>query len=412
MNKTMTTEHFAIEEAQSELRSRVLEIRALPDDKLTSELRGERDTLDQKYAAGEIKFRASLKALRAEQETGVTLVDAEARELQVLTDKANAGDIFAAAVEHRNTEGETSELQKHFGLNSNQVPLEMLRINRSVEEQRAAATVPGSVGDAVQGEVVTPVFSTGDGAFLGIERPTVGVGVAAYPVLSTAPSVKGPFTDSSDAAQTDATFVANSLAPERLQASYSYRRSDASRFASLDSSLRLALNGGLQEALDQQAINGSDGLLNGSNLSNHNVSSVTTFALYLSQLLYGRVDGRYARAPGDVRVLVGQSAFTHASAVYKATETDETAAERIAARSGGMMVSPHVPDVASKKQNTLIRLGLERGAAVQPMWQGVSLIVDEFTRATQGEIVVHAVLLANFAITRSAQWFKQQIQIP
>ena len=76
------------------------------------------------------------------------------------------------------------------------------------------------------------------------------------------------------------------------------------------------------------------------------------------------------------------------------------------------MVSPHVPDVASKKQNTLIRLGLERGAAVQPMWQGVSLIVDEFTRATQGEIVVHAVLLANFAITRSAQWFKQQIQIP
>ena len=164
MNKTKTTEHFAIEEAQSEIRTRVLEIRALSDDKLTPELKTERDTLDRKYAAGEVKFRASLKSLREGQESGVTLVDAEARELELLTGKANAGDIFAAALEHRQTVGETSELQKHYGLNSNQVPLEMLRINRNVEE-RAAATVPGSIAEATQGEVAIPIFSTGDGAF-------------------------------------------------------------------------------------------------------------------------------------------------------------------------------------------------------------------------------------------------------
>ena len=287
----------------------------------------------------------------------------------------------------------------------------MLRINRGVEE-RAAATVPGSIGDAVQGEVITPIFSTGDGSFMGIERPTVGVGVAAYPVLSTAPSIRGPFTDSSDAGQTDATFVANSLAPERLQASYAYRQSDAGRFAGLDSSLRLALNGGLEQALDSQAINGDDGLLNGSNLSNHNVTAVTSFALYLSQLLYARVDGRYARSPSDVRVLVGQSAFTHSSAVYKDSSTDETAAERLSARSGGLVVSPHVPGIASKRQNTLIRLGAERGAAVQPLWEGITILSDPYSRSAQGELVITAVLLANFAITRSAQFHKQQIQIP
>ena len=42
----------------------------------------------------------------------------------------------------------------------------------------------------------------------------------------------------------------------------------------------------------------------------------------------------------------------------------------------------------------------------------MSLIVDEVTRAIQGEVIVHAVLLANFAITRAAQFHKQQIQIP
>ena len=31
------------------------------------------------------------------------------------------------------------------------------------------------------------------------------------------------------------------------------------------------------------------------------------------------------------------------------------------------------------------------------MWQGVSLVVDEFTRAAHGEIIVHAILLSNFA---------------
>ena len=60
--------------------------------------------------------------------------------------------------------------------------------------------------------------------------------------------------------------------------------------------------------------------------------------------------------------------------------------------------------VSGNKQNALIRLGMERGAAVQPLWQGVSLVVDEFTRAAYGEIIVHAVLLANFAITRKAQF--------
>ena len=408
---TKTQEHFAIEEAQSEIRTRVLEIRALPDDKLTSELKTERDTLDKKYADGEVKFRASLKALRSEMEEGVTLDTADT-ELRQLTKRANLGGVFTAAMDGRPTDGAEAELQKHYGLASNQVPIEMLRIDRGVDEVRAAATVPTSIADAVQAQVITPVFASGDGAFLGIERPTIPVGTASFPILSTPPSVKGPFTDSSDAAQTDATFVANSLSPERLQASYSYRTSDASRFAGLDPSLRLALNGGLQEKLDQQAINGSDGLLNGSNLDNHNVTATTSFAGYLSGLLYGRVDGRYSRSPGDCRILVGQSAFSHSSAVYKSSESDETASERLSARSGGMMVSAHVPGISSKRQNVLIRLGLAAGAAIQPLWNAVSILVDPFSKAVQGEVVVHATLMSNFAITRTAQWYKQQIQIP
>ena len=180
-------------------------------------------------------------------------------------------------------------------------------------------------------------------------------------MLSTMPDVKGPFTDSTEAAQTDAAFVANNLSPERMQASFSYKRTDAARFAGLDASLRLALSGGLQEKLDQQAIKGTDGLLTGTNLPNNNVSTLTTFQLYLSGLLYGRVDGRYARTPGDIRMIVGAGTFTHASSTYKGNNSDESGVERLQDKSAGLMVSAHVPDVASNKQNALIRSASETG---------------------------------------------------
>ena len=109
-------------------------------------------------------------------------------------------------------------------------------------------------------------------------------------------------------------------------------------------------------------------------------------------------------------MIVGAPTFAHASAAYKGNNSDESGVERLQEKSGGLMVSAHIPDVASNRQNCLIRLGMERGAAVQPMWQGVSLVVDEFTRAAFGEIIVHAILLSNFAITRKAQWHKQQTQ--
>ena len=394
----------------SEIRSRLSEIEELEGDAFTAEIRSENDKLQGEYRSKESLWRSAEILESAEAEKRKALEpDSEDRELRQLTKTASVGDILLATFEKRQTDGAPAELQKHFGLGSHQVPLEMLRIDRGVEE-RAAATVPDSIGDASQSPVITPVFATGDGAFLGIERPTVPVADGSFPVLSTLPSVKGPFTDSTEAAQTDATFVANSLAPERLQASFSYTRTDAARFAGLDSSLRLALNGGLQEALDNQAIEGTDGLLTGANLDNNNVNAVTTFALYLSGLLYGRVDGRYARTPGDVRMIVGQGTFAHASAAYKGNNSDESGVERLQEKSGGLMVSAHVPDVANSKQNSLLRLGMERGGAVQPMWQGVSLVVDEFTRAAFGEVIIHAILLANFAITRKAQWHKQQTQ--
>ena len=79
---------------------------------------------------------------RAEQNKGLTLDTADT-ELRALTKKANVGDVISATIEQRMTTGATAEIQQHYKINSNQIPIEMLRLDRGVEE-RAAATVPAS----------------------------------------------------------------------------------------------------------------------------------------------------------------------------------------------------------------------------------------------------------------------------
>ena len=154
----------------SEVRSRLNEISVLEGEALTEKISAESETLQTEYKELETRNRAAIIAEQDETEI-VKTEDAEIRELKQLTEKSNIGDIFSAAVEHRNTAGETAELQQHYGINANQIPIEMLRIDRGVEE-RAAATVPAKIGDASQAQVVTPVFASVDGAFLSIERPT------------------------------------------------------------------------------------------------------------------------------------------------------------------------------------------------------------------------------------------------
>ena len=171
MTKTQT--HFAVEKAQSEIRTRVLEIRAIPDGQLTPEQRAERTELDKRYAAGEIKFRASIDALQVEQAAGVT-VDAEARALRQLTQRASMGAIFESVVEQRQlADGATRELQEHFRVGPHAVPIEMLR-NGLRSEHRAISPAPTNVGTDEQ-PVEQPVFALGDAAFFGVDMPVVGL---------------------------------------------------------------------------------------------------------------------------------------------------------------------------------------------------------------------------------------------
>ena len=122
----------------SEKRQRIAELVGLeePD----AEQLGEMETIGKELPNLEIQYRAALMAeteeARAKLETGNT---PEGRELRGLLDRANVGELFDSVLEHRQIDGAFREVQEHYGLAGNQLPLAML-------EERAVTPAPGQRG--------------------------------------------------------------------------------------------------------------------------------------------------------------------------------------------------------------------------------------------------------------------------
>ena len=380
-------------------RLQALETRSTDEDtELTTATAEYADVNAQRIAEGE-REQTRIEAARTAHP------DPELREKRALCApiRSNVGEIIMAVLEHRAPEGANLEAQQAWGCATHQVPIEMLRL-----EQRAVTPSIGNVATE-EADVLTPVFATGVGAFLGVDRPTVPMGDAVYPVLTTRPTVGGPHSDDTDVPETTGGYTADLLAPERIQASFIYKRTDALRFPAMDPSLRLALNMGLEEKLDFEAIAGANGLLTGANLANHNVAAVTAFADYISRFGYARVDGRYAAELGDLRIVAGAGTYGHMGSVYRSNNADYSVVDSLTAKTAGIRVSAHVPAVtAAHKQNAVIRLGMRRDM-VQPVWQAVTIIVDQYgALAGKGEIEVTAVLGMNTKILRADGFFKQE----
>ena len=277
--------------------------------------------------------------------------------------------------------------------------------DRELEERAVAA--PSDVQQNAQ-PILPYVFPDSAGTWLGIDMPSVPAGDAAWPVLTTAPAVETP-AEGVAVTEATGTITAAVLLPKRVSAWYSYTREDRARFPEMDSALRESLSMGIGDKLDKELLVGTDGLLALTNLPNHNVSTETTYALYRSQFAYSRVEGRYASATGDLRVLMGAETFSHAAGQYRGNSDNMDALMSLQAAVSGVRVSAHVPDAASNKQNALVRMGMRRDM-VQCVWEGTLIVPDEITLADEGKVKITAIGLFNQKILRTDGFYKQQTQ--
>ena len=388
-----------IELKMSESRSKLNALLDVALEERTDDQKGEIGSLSESLQTLEPELRAALLA-EPEKPEVTTDVKPEDRELRELIGQASIGEIVTNALRNKATSGAERELQDHYGLSGNEVPLELLR---APVEERAVTTAPGDVG-AQQAEITQPVFADGDAAFLGARETMLQSGDAVFPVLSTRPTIRGPFKASESAGDTTGTFTADVLEPSRIQAAFSYRRTDAVRFAGMDQALRMALSSGLREGLDKELV---DQIV--VDVARTNAGAVDTFASYRSRFVYALVDGRFANTEPDIRLLVGSATLADAAVLYRGNNADDSAVDSLRRITGGLRVSPNIASVSGNKQDVIVRKGLRDDVHVG-LWPGVEIIDDQVTKAATGEVVLTAVLLAAWKVTRAAGFARIQSQ--
>ena len=323
-----------------------------------------------------------LKELEAKIQVELDKPSEPEPKLETVATRASVGEIYQSVVLQKQTAGAEAELQKELGLSDNQIPLQLLETRAKTE----------GLNDPVNSNPILPIlFPNSSSAYLGIAQPTVAVGTQSYPALMTGATAATP-AESAEVEESTGAFSLKTLTPRRIQASFFYSREDANSFAGMDMALRNNLNQALSDKLDEVVI--ADVLTNG---TQNAVSGVWDFAK-LETALYEGIEGIRASSLADLRNLVNPFTFRFMSS-SRLTDL-ALSAFAIYNSTAGLRVSANVPyAAASKKTKAIIRRGSDL-VATTPIWEGITLIPDQITRAKTGEIVVTAVMLYNTTILR------------
>ena len=243
---------------QHEIRSRMREIAA---GEQTDETKSETATLLSELGAVEQRATALQVAEDLDPNRGETETDgAGDPALARLVEQATVGEVLTASIEHRATAGATRELQEHYGMAGNMVPLDLLMGGggAGIEHRTTGVTPGGTETGAAQRPIVPAVFPASAASYLGINPEMVPTGDAVWPVLSTSASPGTPAKGAEQAHSTGA-FTVAVLSPKRIQASLFFGLEDQARFAGMEEALRLNLSDALADQLDDEVLNGADG---------------------------------------------------------------------------------------------------------------------------------------------------------
>ena len=409
----------------SEIRQRLNEIAALDTEAVTEEIRNETDKLTAELRTVETQFRAAVAA----EETELRAVETdpgepapEVAEIRSLQDSASFTRYLRAATDGDRLDGAERELSELRGLSDtpNRVPWDVLLPppGRSAAELRADAVTPGpSSGNPTnQAGILQRVFARAAVARLGVYMPSVGVGVASYPLINAGQTAA--FVDKG--AEKDATAGAigsNLLEPKRLQARVQFQLEDELTTAGLDAALAEDLRLAVNDRLDAQLVGLGTAQVSGvlaaaadGGIGDYaDPSDVVTFAAAAEQAARG-VDGMHAGGEDECSWIVGTASYAKlAGLIQDAT----SATQRLRMLLRDFMASANIPAAASNVQSGILsKLGAVDGwNAVCPIWEGLKLIRDEITNADSGKVQITAVAFHNFRVIRPSGYVRTKLKL-
>ena len=408
----------------SEIRQRLNEVAALEADAVTPEIRTETDGLTAELRTVETQYRAAVAAeeteLRAAQ-NAPGAPDAETAELRSLQDRASLGRYLRAFADGAAVDGAERELAEHRGLAGAAIPWDVLMPPAPpLAEVRADAVTPApATGNPTnQAMILQRVFARSATARAGVYMPSVEVGTASFPLITTGQA--GAFVAKDGAVEAAAGVIGeNLLSPRRLQARVQFRIEDEMTTMGLDAALTEDLRLALNDRLDAQIIGAGDANVRGFLATSANggladytdPGAVVTFAAAAEQAARG-VDGVYSGSEAECSWIIGTESYAKLAGLIQANDST-SATERLRRILRDFMASANVPDAASNvQQGILAKLGVESAmSAVCPVWEGLRLIRDEITSASKGLIAVTGIMLHNFKVIRPAAFVRTKLKL-
>ena len=407
----------------SEIRQRLNELSGM--DELTDETRSEMDNLSVEYADVERQRRAAILAGDAPELPEPEPQGSEQREIDALIERAEIGAYLRGAASGVSVGGAERELRQAIlgDADESYMPIDMLMPLGELETRADASTDVSASIQHTQRNIIGRIFAETAGAYLGVQRPSVPIGDSHYYTLTggTTADVRSDGVAIDAAA---ATFTEKSVSPVRATARYLFGVETTARIRGFEEALRADIRAVLGDKLDSLALNGQarnpadtsmteispaiEGII--SQLTEPtDPSAVALWDDYL-RLYFSQVDGKTSMDGSNVRLLVNPDTYKHASLVQIATSGNMLRREL---PSGRFRTSANMPitDATNSIATALTYTASARTGYVQPVWRGISLIRDVYSKAAEGQVALTAVMLTGAAMVDASQYGRHKVKI-
>ena len=403
----------------SEIRSRLNELSGIETGELTTENRSEIDNLSVEYADVERQKRAAILAGDVPETPEPEPKGGEKREIADLLERAEIASYLRAAASGNPVSGAERELrQAVLGDDSDEMlmPVDMLLpLSGELETRADASSDVASAIQHSQQNIIGRIFAETAGAYMGVQRPSVPVGETHYYALNGGASADLRSDGVSKDAEV-ATFTSKAVEPVRLTARYLWGIETTARIRGFEEALRADIRAVMGDKLDALALNGQDAVNNVSPLiegiisqlaNPENPTIAATWDDYLS-LYPARVDGKTSMDGSNVRLLVNADTYKHAHGLQIATSGELLGRELPAGR---FRASANMPATAATIATLLSYTASARVGFVQPVWRGITLIRDVYSKASEGQIALTAVMLTGAAMVDASLYGRHEVKI-
>jgi len=374
------------------------------------------------------------------------LIDALAKATETpaeLRSKIRVGRYLGFLANQKELDGAEAEFNKEIGMRSDHFPVQALAPmeNEDLETRADAISPQNAAGqplasgaiNTTTGPMLNRVFKATDAAFLGVAMPTVPPGLRTYPVMvdgTTAGMVARGAALDAGAARFDTVNVS----PKRGTVGYTFDVEGVAELGGgLESTMRSDMRTAIGYMMDLQILNGDGADANisgivkelelelppGRSFANNDVDQALSWANG-KQIATDGLDGFYSRTEADLRMLIGGTTYSQARGLYRTNDSEmdllqEWASLGTAVRRSFQIADPAFATIKGKNANGTKKVqsaivNSEPGAAVAPIWSGISAIRDPYTKAREGQIMLTMTVLYNFVFRRKAGWHRYAIR--